>query len=92
MNTWKLCFLDVWGNEEEGFEVNDIFPIDCIELEENFTNQDLIHELLAQNYLCSFAGQVKDVFSVDGDDEFVTIDDAKDGFPLFHLYKETDNG
>lgn len=32
METWRVCTYDVWGNEEEGYEVNDVYGGRTIDL------------------------------------------------------------
>ena len=46
MKNYSIATLDVWGNASEGFEVNDVFKTsDCIELPENFTDNDVVKAL-----------------------------------------------
>ncbi|MBS5368967.1 MAG: hypothetical protein KHY19_05845 [Coprobacillus cateniformis] len=44
MNRYKLVdYFDVWGNEEEGWEVNDLCTIfDDLYMEDDITDEDII--------------------------------------------------
>jgi len=85
MTTYKVFFLDVWGNENEGFEVNDRSECGTIDLPKEFSDQDLIQALLEANILSSFGGQVKDIFTIDGDNTWISIDRKRNGMPLLQL-------
>jgi len=85
MTTYRVFFLYVWGNEEEGFEVNDRSGCGTIELPVDFSDHDLIQALIEADILASFGGQVKDVFEIDGDDSWISIDSKRNGKPLLQL-------
>lgn len=72
MKTYTVYSLDVWGNAEDGYEVNDSFKVGTI--------------LSALKSVGIIANHIK-LFDIviDGDDFMITIDDAKDGRPVFTL-------
>ena len=75
----------VSSNRMEGIEVNDRRGAGYITIPEKFTDQDLIQALLDADILCSFAGKISDVFKIDGDDSFISIDLKKTGEMLLQL-------
>ena len=85
MIEFKVYYLDVWGNEEDGFEVNDRSQCGTIQLPTDFTDQDLIRELIENDILNAFSGTVKDKFTIDGDDTLIMIDEKSNGRPLLQL-------
>ena len=85
MTTYKVFFLDVLGNENEGFEVNDRSEGGTIELPKEFSDHDLIQALIEADILASFGGQVKDIFTIDGDNTWISIDRKRDSMPLLQL-------
>lgn len=50
-----IDYHDVWGNREEGYEVNESYEWGEIELPEDHTNEDLINKLIEVDYLCASA-------------------------------------
>ena len=85
MSKFTVFFLDVWGNESDGYEVNDRSSCGTIELPFNFSDQDMIQALLDADILCSFGGKIADVFTIDSDDQGLSIYRKSDGMPLFQL-------
>jgi hypothetical protein len=85
MTTYKVFFSDVLGNENEGFEVNDRSGCGTIELPVDFSDHDLIQALIEADILGSFGGQVKDVFTIDGDESWISIDYKRNGKPFLQL-------
>lgn len=83
LETWQVWGLDVLGNEEDEFEVNDRFKLGIIELKVNHTDQDIVDELILYSFLKSTVTVNDLVF--DGDDKMIYIDEKKDGFMLFQL-------
>jgi len=45
MNKYELFTYDLWGNEEDGFEVNDVYRYDKFVIEENTSDVTLIEAL-----------------------------------------------
>jgi len=47
-----IDYFDVWGNKKDGYEVNDVVNTHIIvELEENYTDKDIIKALKDVGYL-----------------------------------------
>ena len=70
MKTYKIYSLDVWGNNKEGYEVNDLcYSGLTIELPENFTDKQLIKAMKDVGFIntkCQFKS-----FNIEG--EFETL-------------------
>jgi hypothetical protein len=50
--TYRVYTYDVWGNEEDGYEVNDVFRTsETVELDSKGTIQQDIEELIEQGIL-----------------------------------------
>lgn len=47
----QIYDLDVWGNDEEGFEVNDVIKGDIFEVPSDYTDRDLFRLLKDQGFL-----------------------------------------
>jgi hypothetical protein len=43
---YRVCGLDVWGNEDEDFGVNDSHDIGFIEIDNNCSNEQIIKSLV----------------------------------------------
>lgn len=44
---YELITYDIWGNEDEGYEVNDVFRTgDLIEVNETMTDNDIIRAMI----------------------------------------------
>lgn len=91
-SNWVLWSLDVWGNETEGFEVNDrcclsrSFQIDHLDpTDDNPSDLDIKTALIAGGYLREGYG-----IKCDGDDRFVSVDLARNNNPLFTLDRNQD--
>lgn len=55
MNMYTLVdYIDVWGNSEDGFEVNDVRRYEnYISITENMTDLDIIQALVNKGYLAA---------------------------------------
>lgn len=80
---WTLWQLDVWGNQEEGWDVNNRFKVNIVDLPEDPTDRDIMVVLKEAGQLKETA-KVSDL-SIDGDEDLLMIDDAKTGEPLWTL-------
>lgn len=49
-HTYKVYSLDVWGNIDDGFEVNDRALIGTVDLPQDSTNEDILN-ILKEDYL-----------------------------------------
>lgn len=67
MIKYRIYSLDVWGNNREGYEVNDLCSSGIvIELKEGFTNKELIQAMKRAGYLNTKA-RFKS-FNIEGDE------------------------
>lgn len=58
-SSWEIWSYDVWGNEEEGYTVNDRCKLDTIDTESGELPDEIIEQL------------IRDYF---GDPEYITVD------------------
>lgn len=79
ITTWSVHFLDVWGNAEEGYDVNDVYPSQgLLEVGEN---EELIACLVKQDYIV--AGFDESKMDIDYHENYIYI--AYDGKPEMEL-------
>lgn len=82
MATWRVFSLDVWGNETDGFEVNDRCYVGAIETSDYPPDAEVWCCLLE-------AGIAKGVISRAhfdwADEALLSIDDNETGRPVFQL-------
>lgn len=84
MSKYKVCELDVWGNEKDGYEVNNWYTTGFITLNDQ---DDLITEL---NKQLEYKVNVNLVDVHDEYNGFIEIADKKTGKPLLQLTKENE--
>mgnify|MGYP001588594612 FL=1 len=80
----KLCLLDVWGNESDGFEVNDRgSTLDIIEVPKDISNADLL-KLITKDYLKGYSKSYElDLF---GDDHILgNVLHKNTGMPIMEI-------
>ncbi len=88
---WEVRTYDVWGNRDDGYDVNDVFSlsedtrIDCKVQTHNAGTPQQFDSATPSD------GQIRKVFGVsckietDGDDTRITVDRASDGYPIGEL-------
>lgn len=83
MLVYRLHTLDVWGNETDGYEVNDAFNRGFITLKEDFNDSELLDAIDNKIGL-----QGREYAEIDdfGALDFIEIRDKSNGMPVFHLY------
>lgn len=94
---WELRTYDVWGNPEDGFEVNQTYGRGTVELEATLEthNKGTEHEFksaaLSLEDICeALDWNLEDVRIADyGDDIFYYLEQESDGMPLGELYCES---
>lgn len=83
MQTWNVFTYDVWGNDEEGFQVNDRYDWGSLELLEDASDEMVVQAIK------DFGVFAKDAlvgeFEIDGDDSAIYITAANNGCPLCEL-------
>lgn len=84
---FEIITLDVWGNEEEGFEVNDLHRTgDFITITEEATDADIIVALVVAGYV-----NEKYISAVQLDwldDGFIEVNSNATGKPVYQLIAE----
>lgn len=81
-NRYKLIdYFDVWGNETDGWEVNDLTIVEeDIIIAEDATDEGIIDFLISINYLKSESKE--NVYLESYDNEMIEIVRTKDDYPL----------
>lgn len=84
MNAYTLVdYIDVWGNSEDGFEVNDVMRYEnYITIAENLSDDDIIQALINKGYLA----ENRDYTLIANDDSFMEI--YSGDYPVCALVKE----
>ena len=91
MTTWEFCTYDVWGNETDGYEVNDVYRGAEININCPVTlyNAGTPHEFSSAT---PGDRQLRRIFrwpapiEVDGDDVTLYVTDSKTGYPIGELH------
>jgi len=85
MAKWEVrnCF-DVWGNEKDGWEVNDSTSCGCFDIPETIINNDgkLLQFMVASGWL---ATSDRRRIEVDGECDIIEIRERKSKRPLYWL-------
>jgi hypothetical protein len=84
MRAWRVWGLDVWGNEEEGYEVNDRSDHGIICIIDEPTDEEIL-KAVDLDY------RNPSKFDIDGDDGYLHIERVRDGRPLLQLEREDDD-
>lgn len=80
-----IDYYDVWGNSEEGFEVNNLMRFDnYIDIAENASDDDIIQGLINKGYLT----ENRDYTVYADDDTFMEIFLTENYYPVCALQKE----
>ncbi len=88
--TWDMATYDVWGNADNGYDVNDVYrqgSIDLtltVETHNTGTMDEFESASPSDDQLCDvfgFTGKIE----TDGDDLFISVNRAKDGYPIGEL-------
>jgi hypothetical protein len=87
MPKWRVLSLDVWGNPEDGFEVNDRYGIGKIELPEDYTDAQLLRVLKDAGFVRPYVTLARIEIEDDGAG-LISLDQKKDGRPVFQLERE----
>lgn len=87
-HTYDVWSYDVWGNEEDGFEVNDRSKIGTIDLSDADVDVDrqLINQLIKNGFLKENAN-VSD-FAIDGCQYTLYVNVEANGYPLYELVRQ----
>lgn len=88
---WEIVTYDVWGNDEDGYEVNNAFNSGMVDLRLKVkrNNPDTAHEFLSAYPSDTQIRQALDCPRVQiettGDDTVIYVNRARDGYPLGDL-------
>lgn len=86
MQKWQVWSLDVWGNDEDGFNVNDRYDWGFLQLPEDVSDEVVIRTIKDFGFFTKDA--VVGDFEIDGDDSIIYITDVDTGCPLCELVLE----
>lgn len=79
--------LDVWGNEEDGFEINDVYGlVGVLEVADDCTDQDIIDALISQDFIYPGQYEIDDFFN--SEYFFANLVMKHNGKPLLQLKEE----
>ena len=87
MKKVKVWELDVWGNENEGFEMNDRFKIMETEVADNFfeiSDKEIIKWLKSMDLIKKGVHTKSILLSGDGE-TYLYVDEAKNSYPLYQI-------
>lgn len=84
VNSYTLIdYYDVWGNAEDGYEVNDsMIAFTDLNISEDATDEDIIDYLISINYL---APQAKEECELENNGEWMEITRKADNYPVCSL-------
>lgn len=83
MAKYDVHFLDVWGNEEEGYDVNDVYPrCGQVEIGDDYTDAQILAALVAEDLVKATAQA--DKLDIDGESGY-TLYLSYDGSPEMEL-------
>jgi hypothetical protein len=84
---YRVVSLDVWGNAEDGYEVNDTRTAGYVELANDADDRDVLDVLIDHGYLRAECSPV--TVSLEWSDEsYCEVDERATGYPLYQLIAE----
>lgn len=85
---YKLIdYYDVWSNEENGYEVNNLYTCATgIEIADDTTDTDIIGYLKSINFLNEKV--TTENIELNGDDFYIELTERETGYPLGRLERE----
>ena len=81
----QLCSYDIWGNEKDGYQVNNVFAEDIyIEVTDKTSDKDIIQQAKKKGFLNK---HIKDSsFDIEGEDDFTLyVTYTPKCMPIFEL-------
>lgn len=82
-----IDYYDVWSNEENGYEVNNLCTCATgIEIADDTTDADIINYLKSINFLSENA--TTETVELDGDDFYIELTEKETGYPLGRLERD----
>jgi len=83
MMKYHVLRPDVWGNQEDGWEVNDSYTVGSIDIDDVDNDDGIVLALIAEDILAPDANSRN--IEIDGDKFFLYIYDKETFRPLIHL-------
>lgn len=84
VGTYELInYFDVWGNEVDGYIVNDAMVSGNVEFPENATDAEIILSLKDFGILGEYANE--NTISIEGDDMFMELKNKDNDYPICQL-------
>ena len=83
VSQWRFYSYDVWGNEDEGYEVNDVFRTSSVfDIPDDATDEQILEIIEAKKYV-----------EIDNNvmaDDIIYFQSSNTGKPLGEIRKELD--
>jgi len=86
MTAFTVMSLDVWGNQRDGYEVNDQYDAGTIEVQEPWDQEDIFRVLKAEGYFKRRI-QRRSVEIEVQDDDVVLVNDRQ-GRPVYTVWRK----
>jgi hypothetical protein len=85
--TYDVHGLDVWGNPEDGFEVNDVYPSSgTVTLREDMTDAQIVKALRREGFIGPRVRSSRvSIDAPEGVGSTIYVEDAKHGKPVYQL-------
>lgn len=83
-NDWKIYDLDVWGNQEEGYDINDFWEIARV----SFTDKEISFDYMIVDKLIDMEilkPEARDLVYVDSDYGWISICDKDTDEPILGM-------
>lgn len=80
--TFTVYTLDVWGNADDGWDVNDRSKAGTIDLDPDAPDAEILRALMDAGFV---NGDALKFGTLEGDDGMIFLDDSRDGCPVLHL-------
>lgn len=90
--TWKIRTYDVWGNEDDGFEVNDVYGGALVELDIQVethnagTPREFMSATPSDAQIRKVFGLGKKQIRTDGDDTDIYVNLARNDYPVGEMH------
>jgi len=92
LTTWEKRVYDVWGNAEDGYDVNDSFSDGSIDIRCKIQRMNVVMPVQMQ-WVCAYPSdyQIGNIFGfsgkleITGDDTVIYVNRESDGYPLGEL-------
>lgn len=86
MVKYAVWTYDVWGNAEDGYDVNDRHKIAVVDLSEKPTDGEIIQAMYDTGIVTNEG--IRNQMEVTGEPELLYVNVEEDGYPVAELVKE----